>query len=190
MTKARLALRALLALTAMAAAPILVIVSMAALPANVEQGARVRAWLMDADYLGSTGVRLQQNRRDCAVAALEMLVEGVGHDARPLASWRDTVQQRGLGMTLLEMQRAAASVGVRTHGVRATLAGLRRVPLPAIVHFDHHYVVLDRIDASGVFQLRDPASGRMRMGAEAFRQAFTGEVLAVAPSRTTRDATP
>ena len=190
MTKARLATRALLAFLALVSSPILVIVLMAALPPKVEQGARVRAWLMDADYLGTTGVRLQQNSSDCAVAALEMLVEGLGRDVRPLAAWRDSVQRRGEGMTFLEMQRAAATAGVGTHGVRATLAGLRRVPLPAIVHFDHHFVVLDRIDDGGTFQLRDPASGRMRMGADAFREAFTGEVLAVGPSRPARVATP
>jgi ABC-type bacteriocin/lantibiotic exporter with double-glycine peptidase domain len=171
-------------------APILIILLMAALPANVEQGARVRAWLMDADFLGSAGVRLQQNRSDCAVAALEMLMEGVGRDSRPLARWHDTVRRRGQGMTLLEMQRAAAALGVSTHGVRANVAGLRRVPLPAIVHFDHHFVVLDQIDDGGTFQLRDPAGGRMRMGLEAFREAFTGEVLAVGPSQTMRRATP
>jgi ABC-type bacteriocin/lantibiotic exporter with double-glycine peptidase domain len=190
MTKARFATRALLGLMALVTAPVLAIVCMAALPPKVEQGARVRAWLMDADYLGATGVRLQQNGTDCAVAALEMLVDGLGHDTRPLASWRDTVQRRGEGMTLLEMQRAAATVGVSTYGIRATLTGLRRVPLPAIVHFDHHFVVLDRIDDGDTYQLRDPASGRMRMGAAAFREAFTGEVLAVAPIHPSGVATP
>lgn len=190
MTRAGFAIRALLALVALAVAPIIIIVFMAALPPRVEQGARVRAWLMDADYLGNTGVRLQQNSSDCAVAALEMLVESMGRDARPLAAWHDSVQQRGQGMTMLEMQRASAKVGVATHGVRASLGGLRRVPLPAIVHFDHHFVVLDRIDDAGTFQVRDPASGRIRMESDAFREAFTGEVLAVRPTRTVHTATP
>jgi ABC-type bacteriocin/lantibiotic exporter with double-glycine peptidase domain len=189
MTKRRLAIRALLTLLTVIIAPVAVLLTVAALPPQVEQGARVRAWLSDAEYLGMSGVRLQQNRSDCGVAALEMLVEVAGRDPKPIAPWHETVRTRHLGMSMLEMQRVARSLGVATHGVKANLASVRRVPLPAIVHFDDHYMVLDRIDATGAFQLRDPASGRIRMEASAFQAQFQGEMLALGTPTINRVAT-
>lgn len=189
MTTRRLVTRALLAALMVVSVPVITIVAMASLPPHVEQGARVRAWFLDAEYLGMSGVRLQQNGSDCGVAALEMLVEHAGRDPRPIAPWHDRVRARRSGMNMLEMQRVARAAGVVTHGVRATVASLRLLPLPAIVHFDDHYMVLDRIDSSGAFQLRDPASGRIRMEASAFQQAFQGEVLALGTTTAYRGTT-
>ena len=183
MLSRRIIIRSLLIATTLLVSPVVVILAFAALPPRFEQGSRTRAWLVDAEYLGRSGVRLQRNRNDCGVAALEMLVEHAGGKLAILGGWHDKVSERGAGMTMLEMRQTASVAGVATRGLRANMKALRRIPLPAILHFERHYVVLDSIRASGEYDLRDPATGRMRMSAEALRAAWTGEVLALAPRK-------
>lgn len=183
----RIIIRSSLVAIALLVSPVVVILALAALPPEIEQGSRTRAWIVDAEYLGRSGVRMQRNRNDCGVAALEMLVEHAGGNVSSLVGWHEAVSERGAGMTLLEMRKSATAAGIETRGLRADIAGLRRITLPAILHFDRHYVVLDSIGDTGEYLLRDPANGRMRMSTDAFREAWTGEVLALA---TPRDSAP
>lgn len=176
--KRRTIVLSILGLVTAALSPFVAIGTAAMLPPGVELGARTRSWLVDADYLGTSGVRLQRNRSDCGVAALEMLVEHAGGDPTRLAPWHEIVAARHGGMSMLEMRRAAKALGVRTHGVRANLRGLRHLTLPAIVHFDNHFAVLDRITPTG-YELRDPANGRIHMSPAAFADAYTGQALAL-----------
>lgn len=167
--------------------PVPVVVAIAALPPTVSAAAHTRAWLSDADYLDAAGVRFQRTGNDCGVAALEMMLPLAPARMAPLASWRTLAARRDSGLTLLELSRAARTLGVETVGVRATLEQLRHLPLPAIVHFDDHYVVVDVVAAERGVWLRDPAIGRLHMTPDAFRLAWTGEALVVrrhfAPSR-------
>ncbi|HEX7239542.1 MAG TPA: cysteine peptidase family C39 domain-containing protein [Longimicrobiaceae bacterium] len=142
--------------------------------------ARVWAWSLGGEYLGRDGVRLQQGDSDCAVAALTMILERHGRDPQ-LEGVRRLVQERRSGLTLLEMQAVAGERGLRATGWRLDLAGLARAPLPAIAHFEDHYVVVDRVEADGTVRFRDPSLGRLALPAAGFRSLWTGNVLVFSP---------
>ena len=148
----------------------------------MEASARTRAWLSDADYLGASGVRFQQASFDCGVAALEMLVAVPAVEAARVASLRALAARKG-SLTFLDLQLAAHAMGVETRGYRTDLAGLQKLPLPAIVHLPDHFVVVDRVSDSQMIELRDPSIGRLRMRGDVFQEQWTGEVLVVLPRR-------
>lgn len=134
------------------------------------------AWWMGGDYGGREGVEMQRGDADCGVAALAMVLE---HHRRAagLHEERRAVLGRGEGLTLLEMQRISARHGLAAQGWRMDLRALARAPLPAVVHFEDHYAVVDRVLPDGTVYLRDPGIGRVALPAADFARLWTGNVL-------------
>ncbi len=145
-------------------------------PPPVEPVARLWVWSLGGEYLGRDGIRLQQGRSDCGVAALAMILERHGRDPR-LEAVRRLVLERRSGLTLLEMQAIAGERGLSATGWRLDFAGLARAPLPAVAHFEDHYVVVDRIAPDGTVQVRDPSLGRIDLPRASFENLWTGSVL-------------
>jgi ATP-binding cassette, subfamily B, bacterial len=138
--------------------------------------AKALAWAIDARYLGREGVRMQRGKVDCGVAALAMVLEH--HRRAPaLEGVSRDVLERGEGLTLLEMQGIAAGRGLQASGWRLDVPALARAPLPAVAHFQDHYVVVDRVTPGGTVLIRDPSIGRLELSAERFRELWTGNVL-------------
>lgn len=185
----RLPAKARLGITCLAfLVPVTCLATVPLLPPSAEPVARVRAWVMGADYLDRAGVRFQRGSSDCGVAALEMLLLDNGFDPSGLGPLRETVAFRGRGLTFLEMQRVAADHGLPTEGWMLDLATLASAPLPGIAHFPGHFVVVDRITADGWVELRDPAVGRVRMSRSRFLELWTGRMLIVSPRAPTAPA--
>lgn len=141
-----------------------------------EPVAKALAWALDARYLGREGVRMQQGKVDCGVAALAMILEHHGRDAG-LGGVRQRVLERGQGLSLLEMQEIAASRGLPGAGWRLDASALARAPLPAVVHFQDHYVVVDRVGRDGTVLIRDPSVGKLELSGMRFQELWTGNVL-------------
>lgn len=138
------------------------------------------AWAIGGRYEGRAGVRMQQGAEDCGVAALAMILEH--HRRAPrLEEVRGRVLERGQGLSMLEMQGIAGERGLEASGWRLDLAALERAPLPAVAHFEDHYVVVDRVAPDGTVELRDPSIGRVTLSAERFRRLWTGNVLLFGP---------
>jgi ABC-type bacteriocin/lantibiotic exporter with double-glycine peptidase domain len=145
--------------------------------------AKALAWAIDARYLGREGVRMQRGKVDCGVAALAMVLEH--HRRTPaLDGVSRDVLERGEGLTLLEMQGIAAGRGLDASGWRLDVPALARSPLPAVAHFQDHYVVVDRVTPGGTVLIRDPSIGRMELSAARFRELWTGNVLLFGPPST------
>jgi ABC-type bacteriocin/lantibiotic exporter with double-glycine peptidase domain len=134
------------------------------------------AWWIGGDYGGREGVVMQRGDADCGVAALAMVLEHHRIDAG-LHDERLSVLGRGEGLSLLEMQRISARQGLPARGWRMDMRALARAPLPAVVHFQDHYVVVDRVLADGTVHLRDPDIGRVVLPAADFARLWTGNVL-------------
>ena len=134
------------------------------------------AWWMGGEYKGREGVVMQRGDADCGVAALAMVLEHHRRDAG-LHEERRKVLGRGEGLTLLEMQGIAVRHGLGAQGWRMDMRALAGAPLPAVVHFEDHYVVVDRVLPDGTVHLRDPGIGRVVLPAADFARLWTGNVL-------------
>ena len=141
-----------------------------------EPVAKTLAWALDARYLGREGVRMQRGKVDCGVAALAMILEHHGRDAR-MDQVRERVLERGQGLSLLEMQGIAASRGLPATGWRLDASALARAPLPAVAHFQDHYVVVDWVGGDGTVLIRDPSIGKLELSGMRFQELWTGNVL-------------
>lgn len=142
--------------------------------------AHAMAWTIGGEYRGSGGVRFQEGPTDCGVAVLSMILDDHVRVPR-LEEDRRRVLERGYGLSLLEMREIGRRHGLRAAGWRMDFAGLMEARLPAIAHFDNHYVVVDRILADGTVRIRDPAVGRVELSRSSFERLWTGHLLLFAP---------
>lgn len=143
---------------------------------TTEPVAKALAWGLDARYLGRQGVQMQRGKVDCGVAALAMILTHHRREA-PLGHIRRKVLERGVGLSLLEMQGIALEHGLSAEGWRLDTSALARAPLPAIAHFQDHYVVVDTVRSNGTVLVRDPSIGRMQLSASRFQKLWTGNIL-------------
>jgi ABC-type bacteriocin/lantibiotic exporter with double-glycine peptidase domain len=121
-------------------------------------------------------VRLQLNEVECGAACLAMVLSYHGR-ATEVSECREPCGVGRDGVTALAITQAARSFGLRVRAYRLEPDDLRRLPLPAIVHWEFkHFVVVERIGSSTV-EIVDPASGRQRLSSEEFDQSFTGITL-------------
>ena len=85
------------------------------------------------------------------------------------------------GVSAQALLTAARAQGLEARGVKVDLPELRRLPLPAILHWDfNHFLVLAGASRKGA-RLVDPACGWQRMGWEELGRHFTGAALLFEP---------
>jgi len=86
------------------------------------------------------------------------------------------------GATLADLVELAERSGLQPRAVRAGLDDLRRLRLPAILHWDmDHFVVLAAVKRRGLL-LHDPARGRRLVSLSESDRAFTGVALELTPA--------
>lgn len=141
---------------------------------------RFWAAMMQVDYLGREGVRLQTSSLDCGVAAMEMLLASHG-TVHSLDRARAAVLRSGAGLTMADLIPLAEQHALTARAYRATPAALPRLRTPFIAHFRRHYVVVDTVGPDSVL-FRDPALGRLRATRDRFVELWSGHVLLAAPA--------
>jgi CRP-like cAMP-binding protein len=122
----------------------------------------------------------QQEAADCGVAALAMVARfhGLGIS---LVSFRQKIRLGSRGLSLLDLQQAATSLGFRSTPVRIVMEQMTSVTLPAIAHLaGEHYVVAYAIQSAFIV-LGDPAAGVVTLSAQAFQRVWTGNLLLLTP---------
>ena len=119
----------------------------------------------------SPPVILQSRRTECGLAALTMIANHFGHDLDLTAMRRRFGE---LSPDLRSLLSIADSLGLTGRPLRLGLGDLRRLRLPAVLHWVFvHFVVLVNVGRRGVV-IHDPASGRRALDWNAFGCAFTG----------------
>ncbi len=89
----------------------------------------------------------------------------------------------GTGLTMQELSRAAADLGMRTEVIRAGVDALPTIDMPAIAHIEvekgsGHFVVLCRAGPIGPISFIDGTSGRYhRMDRDTFLAKWSGYLL-------------
>ena len=103
-------------------------------------------------------------------------------------SYREIAELVGAGpdgTNLLDLARAAQSLGFATQGLKGTYDAIADVSLPAIAHLrtrngDGHFVVLQRWNPRTVV-IADPARGIRTLRSDRFSKRWTGYLLTVSP---------
>lgn len=121
----------------------------------------------------------QAEAADCGLAALAMAARVLNKEFS-LHELRQRVPIGQHGLNLLELQSAAAGLGLRAQAVRIRPEQLEHVALPAIAHQEGgHYVVVFERGLDGCWIVGDPASSIQRLTPEAFAKSWTGNLLLV-----------
>jgi ATP-binding cassette subfamily B protein RaxB len=124
---------------------------------------------------------LQSEAAECGLACLAMVCRQHG-DRVTLRELRRCFPLSLKGATLTDLVRIAGRLGLRARALRCELEDLRRLALPAILHWDLcHFVVLARASRARLVIL-DPATGKRRLRLREASPHFTGVALELAPA--------
>jgi ABC-type bacteriocin/lantibiotic exporter with double-glycine peptidase domain len=138
---------------------------------------RARAWWNDAEYLGETEGIPQTTSNDCGVICLKTVLSMKGIQA-DLPELRREARTSSSGASLLGLKQAAEAHGLQASTWRLNPNDLQRVQLAAIAFVDgNHFVVVVEVTADEFITVLDPARGRLRFTAAAFRRHWRGETL-------------
>lgn len=122
---------------------------------------------------------LQQNEADCGAACLATAVKY--HNRKiPISQIREAIGDPRLGNTIIGLKRGAENLGFIAQQVRASpelLKNLRKLSLPAIIHWQgYHWVVLYGKDA-GKYVIADPAVGIRYLTTQELLEAWTNGLM-------------
>ena len=124
---------------------------------------------------------LQLTSTECGLCCCGMLLQHHG-SVEPMWHLRAAFEVGRDGLSLDRMRAVLASRDMDVALYRADVAGLRTLPLPAVVHWERrHFVVLEALTDHWA-SIVDPAAGRSRLTAEAFRESYSGAVLTAVPN--------
>lgn len=123
-------------------------------------------------------VTLQLTDNDCGLAAIATLARLGGVDLPDYGDLVSRYHSRRY-QSMEDLRRIAADFGVRLKPVRVSEAGLRLIPLPAIIHFrSKHFVVLITRSES-LWHIANPAVGVQRLRPEVFESMVSGMAVVV-----------
>lgn len=120
---------------------------------------------------------LQMENVECGAASLAMVLRYFGKKSISLEQLRtDCVVSRD-GVTAKAIKNAAVKNGLLCKAFRANPESIKKISLPAILHWNMgHFVVLCGYDKNS-FYINDPALGKLKVSYDEFDLSFTGIVL-------------
>jgi ATP-binding cassette subfamily B protein RaxB len=120
---------------------------------------------------------------ECGLACLAS-ISGYYNGAADMPAIRAACGHSGREVSLLHLRKVAEAIGFSARALRCEPAGLKRLRLPAVLHWEmNHFVVAERADATGL-AIVDPALGRMTVPWGEVDRCFTGIALEVTPTET------
>jgi ATP-binding cassette subfamily B protein RaxB len=120
---------------------------------------------------------------ECGLACMAMVARYHGHDI-DLNALRKRYSISLTGATLRHLINLGDQLGLACRPLRVDLASLRKVRLPAILHWNlNHFVVLKSIDRRRAV-IHDPGFGVKRLPLARLSEHFTGVVLELDRSET------
>ncbi len=123
----------------------------------------------------------QTEAAECGLACLAMIAGYHGFEV-DLNTLRRRFPVSLKGASLRSLMTTADHLGLAARPLRAELAALGRIRLPALLHWDmNHFVVLKAVRGDRV-EIHDPAGGVRRLRLEEVSPHFTGIVLELTPT--------
>ncbi|EEE46742.1 peptidase domain-containing ABC transporter [Roseibium alexandrii] len=139
--------------------------------------------LSNLQFIGGRSLPLirQNEVAECGNACLAMVASYYGFKT-DIASLRRRFPTTAQGMTLRTLADMSNKIGLATRALKAEVQDLKRVHLPAILHWDlNHFVVLKKLTKNRAV-IHDPARGDLTLGLEELGNHFTGIVLELMPA--------
>ncbi len=120
---------------------------------------------------------------ECGLACLASIAD-YHHGAADMPAIRAACAHSGREVSLLHLRKVAETIGFSARALRCEPAGLKKLALPAILHWEmNHFVVAERVVAAGLV-IVDPAIGRMTVPWSDVDRSFTGIALELATTET------
>src|SRR5215813_15463793 len=117
---------------------------------------------------------------ECGAACLAMILNYHGRKTT-IAEVRETCSLGRDGLSGLTIVRASRGYGLRVRAYSIEVDQIKRLTLPAIVHWGfNHFVVLESLSARWA-DIVDPGRGRTRLTLDEFKEEFTGVILTFEP---------
>ncbi|HET8839888.1 MAG TPA: ABC transporter transmembrane domain-containing protein [Ktedonobacteraceae bacterium] len=117
---------------------------------------------------------------ECGAACLAMILSYYGR-ATSVSEVRDRCHVGRDGLSALDIVKAARNYNLRVRAVTVREDTLKRVTLPAIIHWEfNHFMIVERYSEKWV-DVVDPALGRRRLSHEDFLNGFTGIAIMLEP---------
>jgi len=139
------------------------------------KGARAR--MRGATYAGDEGTVLQTRGNNCGAACLKMVLAAHGIE-RSLPDLTRELGTTPAGTSMLNLRLVATRLGLPARSWAIGHTDLKNLPLPSIAFIHgNHFVVIRRFAAPDVFEIDDPALGRLRWPVRSFRKQWSGQTL-------------
>jgi ATP-binding cassette subfamily B protein RaxB len=123
----------------------------------------------------------QTEAAECGLVCLAMVASFFGLRTDP-AAIRSRHATSNRGLTLANIMKMAAPLGLSARAVRLDIADLDKLRLPAVLHWNlDHFVVLRQVTRKGL-RIHDPASGERLVPWSEVDKAFSGIALELWPS--------
>lgn len=126
-------------------------------------------------------VIFQSEASECGLVCVLMIAAYYGHKI-DLATARSQFSVSSKGLNLKGVIDIAQHLHLQARPIRAELAYLQKMNLPAIVHWNlNHFVVLSKI-TDDYAVIHDPAKGKVKLKISDFSLSFTGVAVELFPT--------
>jgi ATP-binding cassette subfamily B protein RaxB len=123
----------------------------------------------------------QTEAAECGLVCLAMVASFHGLRTDP-AAIRSRHLTSSRGLTLANVMKMAAPLGLCARAVRLDVGDLDKLRLPAVLHWNlDHFVVLRQVTRKGL-RLHDPATGERQVAWAEVDKAFSGVAMELWPS--------
>ena len=123
----------------------------------------------------------QMSKVECGLTCLAMMLTYYGRKTS-VSELRTRFSVGRDGASALGIVKAARNMGMRVKALSLQHTEMRRILLPAIVHWEfNHFLIVERWSPKRVYVV-DPAQGRRKLTAEEFDVGFTGIAISLEPS--------
>ena len=124
----------------------------------------------------------QNEASECGLACLAMIANYYGFKI-DIVSLRRKYTSSLQGMSLRSLIKVAGKLNFASRPVKAPLELVRRVHLPAIIHWDMNHFVVLKSASKNKYVIHDPACGERIYTEAEFSQHFTGVALELTPTK-------